>query len=447
MEKELRAVKRLRVEEQDAASRPEDAAPYVSTRWESFADVTPKRKISHSICQQHVSNKIVHGALVPKFEASADEAANQALEADPNKEACLSALQVGEGEEGNRIPENLTVAKAERLQDTAALILDVKRGEASSKTEGHGPAATSPVNSNRHDLDTVSGIEDFDHPTATDHETLPLTTSNGPLSDVLDRHENDDAHFLHEFLIRSKARKAAKMGANLGRGHEFATQPESATRQALAVCDPNSPSLRKRSTSEVKPETKDMTTEMPIKTSARSPTRRSTRTRLSKLQRSSAHGPSTIPVRRLNGPEIVTLQKTESQEVALATRLNTKHNKGNAILPKFKLQVLSPPPHSPTESPKRPNGIKEVSWDEKLAYVTDLDREEGVINAGEGKVRIGRRKTRNIRKLGAFNGTPARSRTMAVESEDMSAGKAQCHGIALALEMRLPRTRAKTKAC
>ncbi len=128
--------------------------------------------------------------------------------------------------------------------------------------------------------------------------------------------------------------------------------------------------------------------------------RRSTRTRFFTPAKTAVI--TRIPVRRADGTEPIVLQKSEAQALALATRNNTRRNKGQSKLPKLRLKNF--PAEAADEVTIAPSRAergkgKAVGWDEKLVYYLDpLEWQEG----DERRTRV-----RRLRKLGAVNGTPA----------------------------------------
>lgn len=128
--------------------------------------------------------------------------------------------------------------------------------------------------------------------------------------------------------------------------------------------------------------------------------RRSTRTRFFTPAKTAVI--TRIPVRRADGTEPIVLQRSEAQALALATRNNTRRNKGQSKPPKLRLKKL--PAEAADEVTIAPSRAergkgKAVGWDEKLVdYLNPLEWQEG----DERRARV-----RRLRKLGAVNGTPA----------------------------------------
>lgn len=129
--------------------------------------------------------------------------------------------------------------------------------------------------------------------------------------------------------------------------------------------------------------------------------RRSTRTRFFTPAKTAVI--TRIPVRRADGTEPIVLQRSEAQALALATRNNTRRNKGQSKPPKLRLKIV--PVEAADEVTRAPSRAergkgKAVGWDEKLVY--DLEGPLEWQNGDERRARV-----RRLRKLGAVNGTPA----------------------------------------
>lgn len=131
--------------------------------------------------------------------------------------------------------------------------------------------------------------------------------------------------------------------------------------------------------------------------------RRSTRTRFFTPAKTAVI--TRIPLRRADGTEPIVLQRSEAQALALATRNNTRRNKGQSKPPKLRLKII--PAEAADEVTIAPSRAergkgKAVGWDEKLVHYLDpLEWQEG---NERGK------RVRRLRQLGAVNGTPARKK-------------------------------------
>ncbi|RAL12487.1 uncharacterized protein BO97DRAFT_443098 [Aspergillus homomorphus CBS 101889] len=175
--------------------------------------------------------------------------------------------------------------------------------------------------------------------------------------------DGEDAELLSNFLFKAQAKREAKAAAAVAeaeaaeaaemvakkaalvekedeakkvRESSPAELPTPPSRRALEDLDTNSPSPQKsQQVSPAKPREDEVQ-------EAGSP-RRSTRPRAPPLRPSTVAAAvrSTFSLRRAKGNEFVFLQRTEAQEIALATKRNTRHNKGNSTMPKQTLQVLA----------------------------------------------------------------------------------------------------------
>lgn len=240
---------------------------------------------------------------------------------------------------------------------------------------------------------------------------------------------DEDTDYLHAFLTRAKAKKAAREAGPQKVDHR-ASSPATKSRSALMPLSTNSPSPTKDKTPHAA-QALTFNSEEIDAGKVSSPCRRSGRTRLPRPQKASMVTPSTIPVRRSNGTEFVFLQRTDAQQIALATRSNTKRNKGDGVLPKYKLkQLCKQPPESPLKSPRKKAGNKEVSWDDQPSYFGSRTEEE--FRDDSGKQAEEKPRARKVRRLGAGNGTPAPRRVMAEDS--------------IELKVPVPKTRARAKS-
>ncbi|OJJ94843.1 hypothetical protein ASPACDRAFT_82291 [Aspergillus aculeatus ATCC 16872] len=179
----------------------------------------------------------------------------------------------------------------------------------------------------------------------------------------------EDAELLSNFLSKAQAKRDAKAAAAAAAETEAAAESEATqaaemvakkaplvekedeakkmqeaspvemptppSRRALEDLDANSPSPQKPQ--QVSP-TKSLENE---NQEAGSP-RRSTRSRAPPVRPSTVAAAvrSTFALRRAKGNEFVFLQRTEAQELALATKRNTRFNKGSSTMPKQTLHVL-----------------------------------------------------------------------------------------------------------
>ena len=227
---------------------------------------------------------------------------------------------------------------------------------------------------------------------------------------------SDDTAFLHAFLTRARAQKAARAQSS----------PEKKKSEETLTTEP--PSAIRGNDDQTFEGTDETTLTVVFEadkeeTTLTSPCRRSTRTRLPRPQRITPVVPSSIPVRRSNGTEFIFLQRTEAQEVAITTRMNTRRNRGDAEYPRFKLPHINDPNYVSTlnqmakVSPKKRRTRKEVSWNEsKLTeiYETEaVEQEESKQEMQETTLLAENKpKARKMKKLGTVNGTPAPKRTV-----------------------------------
>ncbi|PLB55099.1 hypothetical protein P170DRAFT_432640 [Aspergillus steynii IBT 23096] len=199
--------------------------------------------------------------------------------------------------------------------------------------------------------------------------------------------DGEDAALINNFLTKAKAKRDAKAAApvtpEIEEGQtsppleiEVTEMPTPPSRRALEDLDTNSPSPQKSQPSPIKGFVNNVNKkdEQPPSSPRRS-------ARNSTPKPSSRRTPgviqNTLSLRRSNGTEFVFLQRSEAQELALATRRNTRKNKGESVPPKFTLQKLAQTSSDSdrvvtdndesAHKPGRPAaGKKRVSWSEHL---------------------------------------------------------------------------------
>lgn len=170
--------------------------------------------------------------------------------------------------------------------------------------------------------------------------------------------DGEDAELLNDFLSRAKAKRAAKAALTNSQAADEAENslspeesPEDSTprsRRVLEELNTNSPSPVKIQASPSKGESdpgeevqeipsKDIQDDEPAPASPAC--RRSTRVKAPPADAPAVR--NTISLRRAKGTEFVFLQRTEAQELALATKRNTRKNRGNSVFPKYALQAMA----------------------------------------------------------------------------------------------------------
>ncbi|GAB1192213.1 hypothetical protein APSETT444_001401 [Aspergillus pseudonomiae] len=237
--------------------------------------------------------------------------------------------------------------------------------------------------------------------------------------------DGEDAELLNNFLSKAKAKREAKAAAAAmvtqdteeKADPEYVEIPEIPTpqgRRVLEDLDANSPSPQKAQLSPSKAAGKDIgdnEDQLP------SSPRRSTRTRSVKppprMTTTTSAARNTLTLRRAKGTEFVFLKKTEAQELALATRRNTRKNKGDAMLPKYTLQTLaqqksdsdatSDDDKSARDPGRRRASAKRVSWnDERLV---EYEGESGEGSSDDAAGRGGKSKNSEKRKAASSRTT------------------------------------------
>lgn len=272
----------------------------------------------------------------------------------------------------------------------------------------------------------------------------------------------EDAELLNDFLSKAKAKRAAK--AALMDSQEGTTEPSSSpeespeealtprSRRVLEDLDANSPSPVKAQASPIKTDTlvfddaqedavsKEVQDDEPAPASPAC--RRSTRVKAPAVNPLAVR--NTIALRRAKGNEFVFLQRTEAQQVALATKKNTRSNRGDAVMPKYVLQAMAEqeneelatvPERSDRKTSGRRPASKNVTWnDDRLVefednnQIPELEDEEGEVNSGNCKGDIDdasiRYEAKHTEKKASTSGRSSRAQlqkssheTASVESE------------------------------
>jgi hypothetical protein len=220
--------------------------------------------------------------------------------------------------------------------------------------------------------------------------------------------DGEDAELLNDFLSRAKAKRAAKAAQTDVEETQQSSSPEEPeiestprSRRALEELTTNSPSPIKLQISPSKFDiARDEAREEVMKELQEEPApaspacRRSTRAKAPSTNAPTVR--NTIALRRAKGTEFIFLQRTEAQQVALATKRNTRLNKGKSVFPNVALEALAQQSEEPETSEKharsdrkgpssRSTKRKQVSWnEERMAeyeeykdFTDDQEEEEG----------------------------------------------------------------------
>lgn len=281
--------------------------------------------------------------------------------------------------------------------------------------------------------------------------------------------DGEDAVLLNDFLSKAQAKRAAKaasvdvQGAVVGDSSSPDESPDTEcatprSRRALEALDTNSPSPTKPQTSLSVTDSpsghkaEENETSKGIQDEDSSPAspacRRSTR-----VKAPSDNAPpvrNTIALRRAKGNEFVFLQRTEAQQLALATKRNTRNNRGNSLMPRAALEAMAQ--QKIDESPatdddhqrradrkatrsRRPEAShKHVSWreDRLVEYedeqpASEKQEEEGGTNSpddvgGTSRSRSGTRRSENKAASGTRS---SRSQVQPNASQDADSAESE----------------------
>lgn len=264
---------------------------------------------------------------------------------------------------------------------------------------------------------------------ASDNLSNQLFTPQAPILSKPDAPPSDDTAYLHDFLTRARAKKAARAASSPEKMEDVGSSPAKNTRQALANLSTNPVSPSAASQTDLRPD--EGVDDTMNDNQATSPCRRSSRPRFPKTLKSVVPGvPNTIPVRRSNGTEFIFLPRSEAMQISLDTRTNTQRNKGEAVPPNVRLESLAIGEISPVKERKKTSKAKKmVKWDEKLGQerleavledqaVTLETRpkdktdpqaklEEKATSEAEKSEKREKNARKSVKRLGTANGTPA----------------------------------------
>ena len=226
---------------------------------------------------------------------------------------------------------------------------------------------------------------------------------------------SDDTNMLRDFVIRAHAKKAAKSEELTTMSHG-GQPPQRSPCEVLGQLDKNSPTHTKSQDAtcslESPPGNASLDSVKGIDNSCESCgdsnlRRRSTRTCTIMPETTSVFPLCFIPGRRPEGSGPVILQKSAAQELGIATRANTRRNKGLSKLPKFMLETLNVAvvEDAPVEAHEI-QAAKSVEWDEKLVYFQQSRSRKVEKEKKEGKAEV-RVRAKSLQALGNIRGIPA----------------------------------------
>ena len=296
-------------------------------------------------------------------------------------------------------------------------------------------------------------------PSPTHQQQLPTVASQDP----------DDTSYLQDFLLRSRASKAAKLQTLQTFGTKMRESPSISSADVVndtmtlkttaitQVITPTSPPPEAADDNDAEDETD---------AKASSPCRRSSRlTRLPRPQKPSTTLPSSIALRRLNGTEFISMQR-EAQSLAVTTRGNTRKNRGGGIGVQARLiQLKSEADSEDSTKEKLKKSGKAVTWAEILARYqeytvpvlpssaetqepeptppADEDLQE---TTTEPEPKKSSKKVRSQRKesVGSVNGTPAPKRSIEILLED--AARTTGQSVDAMSQQTEKRTRSRTRS-
>lgn len=456
-----RPVKKLKIAESDSEQDKENIN-YIASKWDDDRrdTISPKRKTTGFTPINRDGNSVPTGSASLATSENWYPAALSPADSQESDHSDHEDFQALHGSNGSSTLEQA------RCSHPDANDLQMEEDDGVSQ-DGHSADAVMSDLSTTEDVGTLdternghfqSDIDDKDElPTAlkqSDDQIAQVATASKSATSA----SEDDTAFLHDFLSRARAQKAAREqpeqpndgDENLQRlpeVNEMEDEFAEETSPVKAVNDTEEPLVGSESDSTLlPPDTQSETNQL-------SPCRRSSRliTRLPRPQKQITALPSTIALKRLTGTEFIS--QKELQSVALMTRTNTKRNKGVAIIPRQRLIQLDaeataiPTTTSTENTKKKRKKAKEVTWAEQLTrfqthtptlcsseveqsdeteksdtsdtieeapLATSLGSEEPSTEEEKSKKQV--RKVRKLRKLnvGTCNGTPAPKKTISL---------------------------------
>ncbi|KAJ5983425.1 hypothetical protein N7481_005524 [Penicillium waksmanii] len=425
----VRGTKRMRVgseETQNHTEAPQAGRSFFETKWDSEA-ARKKRKLPDSLFDIFDEKK----QNTPLFAGSQFDGPAENT----------SANEIGKHLEN----VNMDFATAtssrplEMLQGPSRtpVYQDDAHAESSEPSGSESMAAVGEASSLAAEEQSADVVEDLQ---SEKNSRSGTDTHQGLRSALRSSLDGEDAELLNDFLSKAKAKRAAKATLmNAQEPHVDATEKSSSSedspeaecvtprsRRALEDLDTNSPSPVKVQVSPSKKgetvhddETREIVAKKDLQDDEQAPAspayRRSSRVKAPPAEAPVA--PNAISLRRAKGTEFVFLQRTETQELALATKRNTRNNRGKSVMPKYVLEAMSQQnePSEATESDRpgrkdrKDNSYrqsrKNVSWnEERLAEFEDevqssesQEEEVGAISkndvGGTSRARSGAKKT------------------------------------------------------
>lgn len=202
---------------------------------------------------------------------------------------------------------------------------------------------------------------------------------------------SDDTALLQAFLNRAAENKSSRRLSTSKRESMTNRRDSDAVRQALASpakvdvltdLDPNSPSPHKQaaaveSTVITDEQSNDLPQLEPVEDSELSASTRRSGRAARRAQTSFAGSPNKIAIRGNSGGVVLKAARTEAQELAALTRINTRKNKDTAVFPKLRLTQIAAQAANNDEAgvsangddmrlQPRPDGARGVTWAEVL---------------------------------------------------------------------------------
>lgn len=218
----------------------------------------------------------------------------------------------------------------------------------------------------------------------------PRVAENPIISLTLE--QDADTTMLQDFVQRAKAEKAVSKKQETRIPRKLVATPGRGRRRPLAELDKNSPSPKKADATTMTASTSEKAAagETQAEREVASSIRRSRRhaTPAARPQLRSESVGKAIPLRRAMGTGSAMLERSAAQQLAALTEANTKRNRDDA----GKAPPAGRGSKAARRKPVKKSSRKNVSWDERLVYIQDVEDKEIRPRLESGRRRVASRR-------------------------------------------------------
>ncbi|KAJ9624379.1 hypothetical protein H2204_010832 [Knufia peltigerae] len=393
-----RPVKRLKVTLQEGGK--ENVIQYLPSKWEDGVGVnSPKRKAVHTAGGFVAVNA---APLGEDDDNPPDEVAGEKVDVDLEGSSVTRVELVNNGSERIEMAgaDGEVLPPEEPGEDRLSRdVLDSVDSSTRSEEKDHTATLNSEETAEIEEsaVTSIALDETLDPARQTQEcEADSLSNTSQTANQIFSLStDHDDTAYLHDFLTRARAQKAAKQQAEATSPdqeaspvHDMDTKgpDERTSSNTPTTCHVENIQESTVPTSNTCDGTPTLQADQDTEPNATSP-RRSSRltTRLPRPQKPLTTVPSNISLKRLNGTEFIATQR-ETQSLAMTTRANTKRNKADAINVQLKLIQLAAEQRAqagqvrPPQQVQKQDGAAErkkrkrtkvVSWDNTIARFED----------------------------------------------------------------------------